>query len=123
MSDVGQFDLPTENGVVKCPYQAFLDSPLGMTPDYAKNVMAKCTTGVVQETLQPNDTIIVASDGVFDNINTFMLQSAITQGYAQNLNPQSLAENLVKQAMDGASLPGGKPDDIIAAVGYVVRKW
>jgi serine/threonine protein phosphatase PrpC len=75
--------------------------------------------GVVPVQLQPNDTVVVGTDGVFDNMKGASLCNLLTESYKNYWSASRLANKIVEVSVQHASERGGKPDDVTAVVGYV----
>ena len=104
------------------PMQAFCNDVKEMTVEYAAKVFENCDYGTIPTNLEKDDTIIVCSDGVHDNLSPVQLGNLATEAYKWNEKPEVAAEKIVKKAIENASLPGGKPDDVTAVVAYVFEE-
>jgi serine/threonine protein phosphatase PrpC len=105
--------------IVQMPMQAYCSEIKLLTVDYAKNVFKHCGFNMLPFVLEKNDTLVVCSDGVHDNLTDNQLATIVSDAYVAYSSPTTLAENIVNAAIEKASTPGGKPDDITAVVGYV----
>jgi len=101
------------------PHQAFLYNREMHSVEHASQIFQHLEVGVLQTCLEDGDTVIVGSDGVWDNFQELTMKNMVTSAYENRWSPEKLATNIVKMAIANASDRTGKPDDTTAAVGYV----
>jgi serine/threonine protein phosphatase PrpC len=100
------------------PPQAYLDNPANLSYEHVERVFQSCKYGKIPD-MQAGDTVLVASDGVTDNIGNSYLRALVSKAYTHHMNPEDLCEEVVADAISNAYRPNGKPDDTTCAVGYL----
>ena len=98
----------------------FLPDATSQSFAYVENVFRQSKFGTIKD-LRVNDTIIMASDGVTDNIGNAFLASLVSKAYKEFMSPQDLADEIVAEALTAAHQPRGKPDDTTVVVAYLFR--
>ncbi|KAF8768853.1 hypothetical protein HU200_007417 [Digitaria exilis] len=106
-----------------CPYQ------LSSERDGSADEVADAEVGKVPA--KEGDVVVVATDGLFDNVTDDELERIVRMGTALGFSPTNMAEVLAGFAFEASSVmgrrergkaffTGGKPDDITVVVAYIV---
>jgi len=82
----------TVEGYSNCPYQ------LGWLENEEINTPADADTGIMQ--LCAGDTVVLATDGLWDAMHTLEILEAVAGGLKQGYGAQTLASNLVDMAAE-----------------------
>ena len=88
-----------------------------MTTEYANQVFKDA--GYTSTKVRPNDTVIVYSDGVYDNLGQAEILNIIGDAYNawahERRSPGDVAAQIVKAALRSST----KPDDTTCVVAYI----
>jgi protein phosphatase PTC7 len=109
---------------------SFRDPPLQLSATGGDAITdAKCYNkknhGAVP--VMAGDVVVVATDGLFNNLTEEQLQCAVRMGSRLGFSPKNMADLLVGVAYERSMLPfsvqlvQGKPDDITIVVAFVVQ--
>jgi serine/threonine protein phosphatase PrpC len=88
------------------------------TITYIEKVFHHCQFGSLKK-MQENDTVLIVSDGVTDNLGDAVLAGLVSKAYDNQMSPQDLADAIVAESLTAAYKTGGKPDDTTATVAYL----
>ena len=69
--------------------------------------------------LQANDTIVLASQGVVQNLSDARLMALVGDAYEQFNDPQTLADQIISEAKSANALSPAATEDITCIVFYV----
>ena len=69
--------------------------------------------------LQANDTIVLASQGVVQNLSDARLMALVGDAYEQFNDPQTLADQIISEAKSANALSPAAIEDITCIVSYV----
>ena len=103
----------TADGVpTKCPKQA------SQYRDYDRSsaghsAFEECDFGVVK--VEVGDIVLLASDGVSDNLYDTELKTIVANAWFQGMSPYETSVSIVAKAIEA----GRKPDDVSVVVAYV----
>ena len=98
-----------------CPYQVSTYDRANLTRELAISSVYQASHGTVQ--VQKDDTVLVMSDGVFDNIGMQRIEQFVLDAWKDWVGPDALAERLVDASL-APNVP--KPDDTTCVVAYVM---
>ena len=103
------------------PAQAALLRFADLSTKYVDHIFSQAVVRVID--IKRNDTILIYSDGVLDNVGPAQLLNTVGKAYHEwntdRKEPDDLARDIVNLALTGAGTSGGKPDDTSIVVGYI----
>ena len=73
--------------------------------------------------MRAGDTVLIVSDGVWDNFPSLELSCLVGNAYTHKLSPQDLAKEVVGRAISHGYEANGAPDDSTCLVGYVWEEY
>ena len=107
--------------VGQVPAQAGLLRFADLSTKYVDHIFSQAIVNTID--IKRNDTILVYSDGVLDNVGPAQLLKTVGNAYhawnTERKEPEDLARDIVNLSLTGAGMSGGKPDDISIVVGYI----
>ena len=102
---------------VTCPYQLKLYTSEAQTPSNAYVEAQGGEFGCVPVMI--DDIVVIASDGVTDNVSSNHMKERVTTGFDNDETPYKIAHDLVVSAVQANK----KPDDTSAVVAFVRPLW
>ena len=101
------------------PPQTYLANLADLDLRYVENIFAEADFNAFNG-VDKDDTILIVSDGVVDNMGEATISQHVSAAYKDGLSPEALAKSIVASALvAGYSV---KPDDTTCVVGYVCAK-
>ena len=103
------------------PAQAALLRLTDLSTKYVDHIFNEAVVKVID--IKRNDTVLIYSNGVLDNVGPAQLLKTVGDAYdgwhTERKDPDDLARDIVNLALTGAGMSGGKPDDTSVVVGYI----